>query len=690
MSCTNEACVTPSYLFSPTPSSPTFLADSSVFAFLDDDLGTVLVSLGFVFITGLSFTVARMSLMLNKANADTAKLLRRNQEILNELMNERLNKDQVEMVEANKSQIEDVVPASYELSYREIKFQARLGAGSFGDCYKGLKGSRPVAIKRMRVTLVDEAGFKAFSREVIMLSTVEHPNIVGFVGYSKDPFLLIVMDFISGGTLCDFVEERGARSPLGMETTVGILIGAATGFAYLHAQLPMPILHRDIKSENILLTDDLEARVADLGEARVMAADRAMTVVGTNGYTAPEVLRGEHYGTTADVFSFSVVMYELLAMRKPYEDIMRDETGHVTMSWDQVAALTSKKEGGLRPSLPEGMDEVASNLITRCWSSEPDLRPSFPVIIAHLDACLLKHGQKRALSSKRRLERAARSTFRSFHDLMWVAKSKDWRESDALRLIDPGCTACAKNETLNEILHAVEGPACITSLAHLMFGALEDGSEIGRFALTDRWRDRESAIIFCPPSPSPYCPFLPPSLPLARSLSYCPPPPLLPSSFTPVPEPLLDEDILIDIDKLVGYITFTFGVKAPYKEYEPTQEDQDDIFGLGRVLLDARRALQPSPSPALQDAIAKSEAKADGKPGRKLKRKKRRSFSSEVQKNRELQTFMNAVRCVLLLLLLQLLLLLLLLCGFSSHLILSAPTQMFEEWVRARSIRLPS
>ena len=80
---------------------------------------------------------------------------------------------------------------------------------------------------------------------------------------------------------------------------------------------PAPILHRDIKSENILLTKELVPKIADLGEARAMADNRTMTTVGTNGYTAPEVLRGEHYGTAADVFSFAIVMGELVSLQVP-------------------------------------------------------------------------------------------------------------------------------------------------------------------------------------------------------------------------------------------------------------------------------------------------------------------------------------------------------------------------------------
>ena len=125
------------------------------------------------------------------------------------------------------------------------------------------------------------------------LQTLDHVNVVAFRGYCIDPFLLIVMDFVSGGTLAEFVAAQDPLDPPSMKVVMGILTGSANGFAYLHAREPMPILHRDIKSENILLTEDFEPRIADLGEARAMAEDHAMTMVGTPGYTAPEVLRGE-------------------------------------------------------------------------------------------------------------------------------------------------------------------------------------------------------------------------------------------------------------------------------------------------------------------------------------------------------------------------------------------------------------
>ena len=142
----------------------------------------------------------------------------------------------------------------------------------------------------MRAGLIDKAGFESFCKEVVMLSRLAHKNIVTFKGYVLEPALLIVMDFVAGGTLKAFIKiANDDGAPPGLQTTMKILKGCARALEYLHLMSPAPILHRDIKSENILLTKELEPRLADLGEARTVAENRTMTTVGTNGYTAPEV-----------------------------------------------------------------------------------------------------------------------------------------------------------------------------------------------------------------------------------------------------------------------------------------------------------------------------------------------------------------------------------------------------------------
>ena len=137
----------------------------------------------------------------------------------------------------------------------------------------------------MRVALTDKKGFKAFCKEVVTLSNLDHINIVALVGYVLEPCLLIVMEYIGGGTLSDFIEAQDPADPAPVATMMKILKGAALGLQYIHAWEPMPILHRDIKSDNILLTEAFESRIADFGEARTMARDhKAMTVVRLRGF----------------------------------------------------------------------------------------------------------------------------------------------------------------------------------------------------------------------------------------------------------------------------------------------------------------------------------------------------------------------------------------------------------------------
>ena len=87
------------------------------------------------------------------------------------------------MVKSNAPDVDDKVPSFFKLHWKVLKFQERLGSGSFGDCYKGVKGEKPVAIKRMRAALTDKDGFASFCREVVTLSNLDHINIVAFVGY---------------------------------------------------------------------------------------------------------------------------------------------------------------------------------------------------------------------------------------------------------------------------------------------------------------------------------------------------------------------------------------------------------------------------------------------------------------------------------------------------------------------------
>ena len=144
---------------------------------------------------------------LRDAQQEISHLEAANQEIREEVALSGLNEMQVQLVHENASDIERNVRPEFKLDWRGLKFQTLLGSGTFGDCYKGRLGDRDVAIKKMRAGLINKNGFVSFSKEVVTLSLLDHVNIVTFRGYVLEPALLIVMDFVNGGTLRAYIKS---------------------------------------------------------------------------------------------------------------------------------------------------------------------------------------------------------------------------------------------------------------------------------------------------------------------------------------------------------------------------------------------------------------------------------------------------------------------------------------------------
>ena len=511
-----------------------------------------------------------------------------NERIREEVAVSGLNEMQTKLVHENASDIEKNVRPEFKLDWRVLKFMVHLGSGTFGDCYKGSMEGTEVAIKKMRAGLINKDGFEAFSKEVVILANLEHENIVNFRGYCLEPALLIVMDFVEGGTLRDFVVKANESGQVPRpKTVIKILTGCCRALEYLHTMEPAPILHRDIKSENILLTRDLLPRIADLGEARAMA-QKTMTAVGTNGYTAPEVLEGRHYGTGADVFSFAIVMSELASLRVPYKEYLKDEDDNRIASWDQIVHLT--KTEGLRPTLPDDLDEGFHNLISECWAHEPGLRPSFTVIRLRLYGLL----QKQSTKMKKKGSRMTALSYheevaevhelcRGVHDLLWHFRPDQWDEKKAFSIIDKAAKASALDPILHEILASESGPDCAKALGWMMFGGLEDGAEI-------------------------------------------------------LPEPMLNADVINVPGSDSVLLKMRFAACAPEKIKQWKAKDTRGFDGLATVLAESQSTIESWGTGAFGSAKTKE--------GSGKKRRRRRASPRKNKKDARLEQFMKAARFV--------------------------------------------
>jgi serine/threonine protein kinase len=205
------------------------------------------------------------------------------------------------------------------------------------------------------------------------LSELHHPNIVLFIGACvKRPNLCIVTEFVKQGALKEILINNSIK--LTWQQKLGLLRSAALGINYLHSLHPV-IVHRDLKPSNLLVDENWNVKVADFGFARIKEENATMTRCGTPCWTAPEVIRGEKYSEKADVFSFGIIMWEVLTRKQPYAG-----RNFMNVSLDVL--------DGRRPQIPADTPGEFEKMMKRCWHMAADKRPTMDEVISTLDALL--------------------------------------------------------------------------------------------------------------------------------------------------------------------------------------------------------------------------------------------------------------------------------------------------------------
>ncbi|XP_058098009.1 cysteine-rich receptor-like protein kinase 44 isoform X2 [Magnolia sinica] len=232
--------------------------------------------------------------------------------------------------------------AAVNFHYRDLKsatenFSERnkLGQGGFGDVYKGvMKNGETVAVKKL---MIRESGREEadFESEVRLISNLHHRNLVRLLGCcSNGPELLLVYEYMANSSLDKFL-FGGRRGTLNLKQRFDIIIGMARGLAYMHEEFHVCIIHRDIKSSNILLDDDFQPRIADFGLARLLPnnwSHLSTRVAGTLGYTAPEYAIHGQLSKKADTYSFGVVVLEIISGQRS-NDIKIEPVTQYLLEW---------------------------------------------------------------------------------------------------------------------------------------------------------------------------------------------------------------------------------------------------------------------------------------------------------------------------------------------------------------------
>ncbi|XP_052201535.1 wall-associated receptor kinase 3-like [Diospyros lotus] len=273
-----------------------------------------------------------------------------------------------------------------------------IGQGGFGTVYRGvLPDKRVVAIKKSRVS--DQNQIEQFVNEVIVLAQINHRNVVKLLGCCLETEVpLLVYEFITNGTLSDHIHQENRSLLLTWEMRLKIAAETAGALAYLHSATSTPIIHRDIKSTNILLDDNYTAKVADFGASRLVPLDHtqlATLVQGTFGYLDPEYFHSSQLTEKSDVYSFGVVLAELITGKKALSFDRPEKDRNLAMYF-----ISAMKEDRLHDILDHkmvnekhlGQIKELSKLAKRCLRVKAEERPTMKEVAMEIDSLrMMKH-----------------------------------------------------------------------------------------------------------------------------------------------------------------------------------------------------------------------------------------------------------------------------------------------------------
>ncbi|RLN89989.1 hypothetical protein BBJ28_00002386 [Nothophytophthora sp. Chile5] len=262
--------------------------------------------------------------------------------------------------------------------------------GGYGELFAGTYNGWAVAIKMLHPEVRKSAShINGLLAEAKVMTMLDHPRIVHFVGVAWDSptDLCVVTEFMEGGDLRQLLMKyQEQHEPFGFtHDKLKIALHVAHALTYLHSFEP-PVIHRDLKSRNILLSADLDAQLTDFGVSRIRVDQTMTAAVGSSLWMAPEVMMGDRYDDKADVFSFGVVLSELNSHLLPYSHAtMRDGSGG---RMPDTAILQLVATGKLRVDFSQGSPEAMMRLGNACVSVDPKARPTAAEVLCTLQTIL--------------------------------------------------------------------------------------------------------------------------------------------------------------------------------------------------------------------------------------------------------------------------------------------------------------
>ncbi|KAF3955880.1 hypothetical protein CMV_018950 [Castanea mollissima] len=293
---------------------------------------------------------------------------------------------------------EQLESKKHQFTYADIlritnNFERVLGKGGFGIVYHGYLDGSQVAVKMLSPSSVQ--GYKEFHTEANLLMRVHHRNLTAFVGYCDDGTNLgLIYEYMVKGDLASQLSDQNAYI-LSWEVRLRIALEAAQGLEYLHNGCKPPIIHRDVKSTNILLNENYQAKIADFGLSKIFATDDANAthlstrVVGTPGYLDPEYYTTNWLTEKSDVYSFGIVLLEIVTSRPAI--LKRPENAHISRWVSSILAKADIKrivDPRLQANFNINSAWKVVDLAMACVSETATTRPTMSQVVMDLKQCL--------------------------------------------------------------------------------------------------------------------------------------------------------------------------------------------------------------------------------------------------------------------------------------------------------------
>ena len=272
-----------------------------------------------------------------------------------------------------------------EIQYSDLMFGEKIGEGAYGDVFRGYLWGQEVAIKQIRLEKGEEveevARVREFRKEMKIMRQLRHPNVVEYLGSCVTGHsLCLLTEYLVSGSLEDqLLRLRREGKRMRVQRVVGLAMDVAKGLNWLHHK---GIIHRDLKSANILITEAGRAKISDFGLSHVRRRHEESMVgyhglAGSPSYIAPEVLQLKEYGVAADVYSFGILLNEMLSGVVPYDD--------TPLAQLELDEFERRVIAGQRPLLAHSECQALVDLVEECWRAMPTQRPTVEELMKRLE-----------------------------------------------------------------------------------------------------------------------------------------------------------------------------------------------------------------------------------------------------------------------------------------------------------------